>query len=152
MLDSIVRLVHPTPVANTEALAAFAEEMMISANEESAHQRFPVFAAHLDRCQECREELAGFVNLLGQAQALGFFEATPIATAQSSAPAQEQAVTDPLWLPSGQGILRLREELTILVGKLTVAVVSAIPGIRTFESPVEPALLSANWRLVVKNA
>ncbi len=143
MFDSIAQLAHTTPVADSEALAAFAEVMMLE-SEAAARQRFPAFAAHLDRCQECRDDLAGFLELLGQAKAAGLFEAPPIAIAavQSSAPAQEQAAPDALWLPIGQGILRLREALTILVGQATVAVVGAVPGIRSFESPAEPAILS----------
>lgn len=141
MVDRIASLVHTTPIADSEALAAFAEVMMV-AGEEAARQRFPAFAAHLDRCQECREDLASFLELLAQAQAAGLFGAASVVAAQSGAPAQEQVAPDALWLPSGQGILRLREALTILVGQATVAVVGAVPGIRSFESPVQPAMRS----------
>ena len=128
-LDQLIPLVHGTALADPETLAAYAETVSTK-GDAGARRRFPFLAAHLDRCPDCRETVASVSDLTVEQMP------TAASAAATLAPAEEP----PIWLPIEQGMLRLRERLTVLVGQLSVAVTGALPGIQTLDGPAPAAL------------
>lgn len=136
LLDLLTPLVHGSALADSEALAAYAETVA-TRSEAAARERFPFLADHLDRCPDCRETVAAVSELIAErVPAAAPVPAAALAAAAAPAPAEELSI----WLPIEQGMLRLRERLIVMVGQLSVAVTSALPDIQALDMSAPAAV------------
>jgi len=125
LLDLLAPVVHATALADHETLAAYAETLDGS-GEAAARERFPAFAYHLERCADCRAGVAAVRELVA--------DLTPVAAAAAVSTTPEAAPQQsPLWLFVGQGVWRLRERLSVLVGQASVSVGGALTGMQAVQ-------------------